>query len=397
MKKKISILITLIILSILGFALVFDSLYKSNVFAAGEEKVSKYNLGIASKAAYVCDYDTKTVIYAQNENAKLPIASMVKIMTLLLCYEHIGTGAMTLEDMVQISDNAASMGGSQAFLDANSQYKVNDLLKSIVIASANDSCVAMAEHICGSVEVFVDRMNQRAKELNMENTQFVNCTGLPAVGGYSSAKDVTSMLYELLKHKEYFLHSKIWMDKMIHKNNRETELTNTNKLSRFYEGCDGGKTGYTSEAGHCLSATAKRNNLRLISTVIGSSDSKTRFAEVSKLLNMGFANFENKVIVSADNNLEQGIKVNRGKKDCIEAKPEENISIFKARTDELKTIEVKQENAQLKAPVKKGDIIGKITVLYDGQAYKTVNIIACEDVLKKGYKDNIKDMFRYWC
>ncbi|HEY8390997.1 MAG TPA: D-alanyl-D-alanine carboxypeptidase, partial [Clostridia bacterium] len=223
-----------------------------------------------------------------------------------------------------------------------------------------------------------------------------NCTGLPAPGGYSCAKDVSTMLHELLKHKEYFLHSKIWMDKMIHKGGRETELTNTNKLSRFYEGCDGGKTGYTSEAGHCLSATAKRNNLRLISTVIGASDSKTRFAEVSKLFNMGFANYENKVIVSAENNLEKGVKVNRGKKDCVEVKPEENISIFKQKTDELKSIEVKQENNNIKAPVKKGDVVGKITVLYDGQPYKTVNIIACEDVAKKGYKDNVKDMFRYW-
>ena len=396
MKKKISILITLIVLSILGLVLVFDSLYKSNVFAFSEEKNSKVNLNITAKAAYVCDYDTKTVIYAQNENAKLPIASMVKIMTLLLCYERIDSGAMTLDDMITISDNAASMGGSQAFLDANSQYKVNDLLKSIVIASANDSCVAMAEHICGSVEGFVDRMNARAKELNMENTQFVNCTGLPAPGGYSCAKDVSTMLSELLKHKEYFTHSKIWMDKMIHKGGRETELTNTNKLSRFYDGCDGGKTGYTSEAGHCLSATARRNNLRLISTVIGGSDSKTRFAEVSKLLNMGFANYENKIVVSSENCLEQGIKVNRGKKDCVEAKPEENISIFKLKTDELKNIEVCQENNSLKAPVKKGDIIGTISVLYDGQPYKTVNIIASEDVGRKGYKDNVKDMFKYW-
>lgn len=394
MKKKISMLITLIILSIIGLVLVFDSLYKSNVFAVSEETGSKVN--ITSKAAYIYDYDTKTVIFSQNETARLPIASMVKIMTLLLCYEHIDSGKLTMDDMITVSDNAASMGGSQAFLDANSQYKVNDLLKSIVVASANDSCVAMAEHICGSVEGFVDRMNVRAKELNMENTHFVNCTGLPALGGYSCAKDVSTMLAELIKHKEYFLHSKIWMDKMIHKGGRETELTNTNKLSRFYDGCDGGKTGYTSEAGHCLSATAKRNNLRLISTVIGASDSKTRFAEVSKLFNIGFANYENKVVVSQENCLEQGIKVNRGKKDSVECKPEENISIFKKKTDELKNIEVKQENNNIKAPVKKGDILGTITVLYDGQHYKTVNIIASEDVGKKGYKDNVKDMFKYW-
>lgn len=392
MKRKIKIIISLTVLSILT---AFYFLKTGAAFAL-ENVEQKKPFDIKAKAAYLCDYDTKTVIYAYNENARLPIASMVKIMTLILCYEHLDSGAMTMDDLVTVSENAASMGGSQAFLGAGSQYKVSDLLKSIVVASANDSCVAMAEHICGSVEAFVQKMNEKAKELNLQNTNFVNCTGLPAEGAYSCAKDVSMMLCELIKHKEYFMHSKIWMDKIVHKGGRETELTNTNKLSRFYEGCDGGKTGYTTEALHCLSATAKRNNLRLISTVIGAPDSKTRFAEVSKLFNYGFANYENKVIVSSQNALDQGVEVIRGKKKLVQAKPEQDITIFKARAEELKSVEVKQENYKVRAPLKQGDVVGKITVYYDGQPYKTVNIIACEDVARKGYKDNIRDMFKHW-
>ena len=392
MKRKITAIISLMVLSILG------TLYflKGGAVLAIEAKEQKKALNISSKAAYVCDYDTQTVIYARNENARLPIASMVKIMTLILCYEHLDSGAMAMDDVITVSENAASMGGSQAFLEAHGQYKIEDLIKSIVMSSANDSCVAMAEHICGSVEGFVQKMNQKAKELNLQNTNFVNCTGLPAENSYSSAKDVSIMMAELIKHKEYFLHSRIWMDKIIHKGGRETELTNTNKLSRFYEGCDGGKTGYTTEALHCLCATAKRNNLRLISTVIGAPDSKTRFAEVSKLFNYGFANYENKILVSSQNPLEQGIEVIRGKKKILQIKPEQDIAIFKARTDELKSIEVKQENYTVKAPVKEGDIVGKITLIYGGQPYKSVNIIACENIDRKGYKDNIKDMFKHW-
>lgn len=389
MRKKHKILAFLMVLSIFTFYFL-----KTGAAFALTEKNKPFE--IKAKAAYLCDYDTQTVIYAYNENARLPIASMVKIMTLILCYEHIDSGAMTLDDMITVSENAASMGGSQAFLDAHSQYKVSDLLKSIVVASANDSCVALAEHICGSVEAFVQKMNQKAKELGLQNTNFVNCTGLPAENSYSCAKDVSMMLRELIKHKEYFLHSKIWMDKIVHKGGRETELTNTNKLSRFYEGCDGGKTGYTSEALHCLSATAKRNNLRLISTVIGAPDSKTRFAEVSKLFNFGFANYENKLLVSSQNTLEQGVEVTRGKKKTVQVKPEQDIAIFKARAEELKSVEVKQENYTVKAPVKAGDIVGKITVLYDGQPYKTVNLIACEDIGRKCYKDNIRDMLDKW-
>ncbi|HEY8444471.1 MAG TPA: D-alanyl-D-alanine carboxypeptidase family protein [Clostridia bacterium] len=388
MKRKFRFLTILMVLTIFTFYF----LKTGAAFAVEENRPFE----IKAKAAYLCDYDTQTVLYAYNENARLPIASMVKIMTLILCYEHIDSGGMTMDDMVTVSENAASMGGSQAFLDARSQYKVSDLLKSIVVASANDSCVALAEHICGSVEAFVQKMNQKAKELNLQNTNFVNCTGLPAEGSYSCAKDVSVMLGELIKHKEYFLHSKIWMDKIIHKGGRETELTNTNKLSRFYEGCDGGKTGYTTEALHCLSATAKRNNLRLIGTVIGAPDSKTRFAEVSKLFNYGFANYENKIIVSSQNAVEQGVEVIRGKKKYVQAKPEQDIAIFKARSDELKSVEVKQENYVVNAPVKEGDIVGKITVIYDGQPYKTVNLIACENIERKGYKDNIKDMLEKW-
>lgn len=375
---------------------VFSAVVKTSDIAKLVNANQDTSVSITAKAAYVKDFDSGTELFAYNGNVRLPIASMAKIMTLLLCYEHIDSGALTMNDSITVSENASSMGGSQAFLDANKQYKVSDLMKTIVITSANDSCVAMAEHISGSVETFVADMNQKALSLKMENTKFANCTGLPAPDSYSCAKDVATMMTELVKHKDYFLHSKIWMDKLVHHDGRETELTNTNKLSRFYDGCDAGKTGYTSEAGHCLSASAKRNDMRLISVVIGASDSKVRFAEISKLFNWGFANYENKLIVDCKNNLEKTLPVKRGKKAEVLARAKENIAIFKARKEELKDIKVCQENYKIKAPIKIGDVVGKITVMYDGQPFKSVDIIASEKVDKKGYKDIIKDMFDYW-
>lgn len=385
-----------IMFSLIGVLLIAGILVKTAVPAfvsAHDIQETTAPITQSSKAAYAMDADTKTVIYAHNENTRLPIASMVKIMTLLLCYEEIDNNRLSYDDNITVSQHAASMGGSQAFLDAGSEYKAGELIKSIVVSSANDSCVAMAEHICGSVEGFVDRMNAKAKELGMSNTNFVNCTGLPAENSYSCAKDVATMTAELIKHKGYFDFSKIWLDSIKHKDGRETELANTNKLVRFYNGCDGGKTGYTSEAGHCLSATAIRNNLRLIAVTIGAPDSKSRFAQVSSMLNNGFANYENKLLVSADKALDTPLKVSSGKKSTIAVKPSQNVSIFKAKNDELGSIEIVQNNYKVKAPVKEDDKVGEITVYKDGQVYKVVDLIAAESVEKMGYKDIVRKMF----
>ena len=247
-------------------------------------------LQIGAKSAYLMDFSTKTCLFSKEEDKRLPIASMCKIMTLLLAFEAIDAGALSFEEELMISERAASMGGSQVFLEANAKYPVKELIKSIVVCSANDSCVAMAEKIAGSEELFVEKMNARAVALGANNTLFANCTGLPKQPQYSCAKDVALMLKELLNHKEYYEFGKVWMDKFQHPEGRYTEISNTNKLVRFYDGCDGGKTGFTNEAGFCLAATAKRDNTRVISVVIGEENSAPRFEDVKTMFNYAFAN-----------------------------------------------------------------------------------------------------------
>ncbi|MGN0822839.1 MAG: D-alanyl-D-alanine carboxypeptidase family protein, partial [Candidatus Gallimonas sp.] len=230
------------------------------------------------KSAYLCDFDTGTVVYRQNETERLPIASMCKIMTLLLSFEAVDDGALSYDEQIVISDRAAGMGGSQVFLDANLAYSAEQLMKSVAVCSANDSCVALAERIAGSEEAFVEKMNARARELGAENTLFANCTGLPREPQYSCAQDVSVMLRALLTHGKYYEFSKVWLEDFAHPDGRTTSMTNTNKLIRFYKGCDGGKTGYTAQAGFCLASTAKRGDTRLVSVVIGAESSDKRFS-----------------------------------------------------------------------------------------------------------------------
>ncbi|MDR0856682.1 MAG: D-alanyl-D-alanine carboxypeptidase [Clostridiales bacterium] len=345
-----------------------------------------------AKAAYLIDVGTGTPLAAHNERAHYPIASMVKIMTVLLSLEHIESGKLGFDSEITVSQNAASMGGSQAFLDANATYKVDNLLRSIVVASANDSCVAMAEQIAGSTEGFVDAMNQRAKELQMPDTNFVNCTGLPKEGGYSCAKDVAAMMRALAKHQDYFRYSTVWMDDFTHPGGRITGLTNTNKLVRFYEGCDGGKTGFTSEAKFCLAATAKRNGLRLVSVVIGADDSKTRFAEVSRLLNTGFAGYENKVLYQKGQVLEKTAAVENGKQESVKVRVADDVGVFGARGKAAEGVTTQETLNTLKAPVKAGDVVGTVVAAKDGAVVAQSDLVADAAVEKRGFKDNWRDV-----
>ena len=243
---------------------------------------------ISAKSALLLDYASNTVIYSKNADEKLPIASMTKLASLSIILDAIDKGAVKENDMVTVSETAAAVGGSSAFLDAGSSYKVSDLIKTVIIASANDSCVALAEHIAGSEDVFVARMNKLAKNLGLENTNFKNATGLPDKEHYSTAHDMAKIYRTVCNHRLYKKYSKIWMEDFIHPSGRKTGLVNTNRLIRSYEGIEGGKTGYTDAAKFCLTASASRGSTRLISVVIGANDSKTRFNETSSLLNFGF-------------------------------------------------------------------------------------------------------------
>ena len=317
-------------------------------------------------------------------------------MTLLLSFEALDANEISLDEEIVVSANAAGMGGSQVFLEQNGRYKISELLKSITVASANDASVAMAERLCGSEHSFVEKMNERASELGMNNTFFVNCTGLPKSGQYSCAKDVSKMFSELIKHKEYFTFSQIWMDKIEHREGRVTEISNTNKLIRFYEGCDSGKTGYTSEAGHCLCASAVRNGMRLISVVISAPDSKTRFNEVSSMFNYGFANYTNKILIDNACPLELSVNVENGKRDTVSVIAENPVYLF-SHKNQKRSVEIDFiPDKDVKAPVYKGELVGRLSVYENGVEIASVNVLANEDVLEKTYFDCIFDIAENW-
>lgn len=347
-----------------------------------------------NSSSLLMDFASGTVIHELNAYQRRPIASMVKIMTLLRAYESIASGKASLEDDVTISQRAADMGGSQAFLDAGSVHKLKNLIKTIIVASANDSCVAVAEHISGSVENFVDSMNKRAGELGLKDTNFVNCTGLPATNQYSCARDVATMMRTLIStESNYFEYSKIWMEDFVHPGGRVTGLTNTNRLIRFYQGCDGGKTGYTNEAKHCLCATAKRGETRLIAVVVGAPDSQTRFKEVSDLLNYGFGNYESKVMLAKDG-LEE-IQIKSGVKEALKIAPAEQLALF-GKKGETKG-ELVIDLHDVKAPVKKGDAVGyALIVAPDGSVLAKTDIVALEDIEKQSFFDTVRDILGQW-
>ena len=380
-----------------------------NLYVAKAEKVEKYvlncmefakindtqSLQTQGKASYLMDFDSQTVIYAKNERERLPIASMCKIMTLLLSFEALEREDFKLDDEICISERAASMGGSQVFLEAHAKYPVKELIKSIIVCSANDSCVAMAEKISGSENIFVEKMNEKAKELGCTDTLFANCTGLPKEPQYSCAKDVAIMLKSLLNHELYFELGKVWMDKFEHPGGRYTEITNTNKLVRFYDGCDGGKTGFTNEAGFCLAATAKRDNMRVISVVIGEKTSGERFDDVRTMFDYAFANYTVVPIFQSKQPLEEKVYVNGGKKESIGAYPQRDVFIFVKR-GEKGDVTFEKRIEPLRAPIKKEDKIGELILFRDGVELKRVDLLAKEDVKAASVMDRLKKIARNW-
>ena len=348
------------------------------------------------KSAYLIDYATGEVLYSRNETEKLPIASMVKIMTANLTLEAIERGELSLDDDVVVSENAANMGGSQVFLDKDSTHKVGDLLRSVIVASANDSCVALAEHISGSVENFVSMMNARAKELGAENTHFANCTGLPAPGGYSCAKDCATMFCALIKHPVFFEYANVWMEDYKHPSGRTTSISNTNKLVRFYKGCDGGKTGFTNEAKFCLTATAKRGDMRVVAVVIGADSSKNRNAAVSNMFDYAFANFENKVLQKANEPINNNVEVLGGKSKSVVLGVENDLTAFAKKNDDTECLVKFDLPRTMKAPLNVGDAVGKAYVVKNGVVIKEVPIVVKEAVERRSFFDAIKDATKNW-
>ena len=368
MKSKFSVLF--LFMALLTFLSAITGL-TSKVFA---EEI-KIEIPIESDSAYLIHPESGRVLFSKNEEKRLPIASMCKIMTLLLTFEEIDNENLSLEDNIPISQNAMNMGGSQVFLESGASYKAKDLIKSIIVASANDSCVAIAEKIAGSEDLFVNLMNKKAQDLDMINTNFVNCTGLPKNGQFSCAKAVATMFFNLLKHKDFITFSSIWMDQIKHPGNRVTEISNTNKLIKFYNGCDSGKTGYTSEAEHCLCASAIRNGLRLISVIIKAPNSKTRFKEASDLFNYGFANYVLKKIIDKKDYLDCNPTIKLSKIDNIKTIASEDYVIL-LKKNEKRLFNVEYEiNENLKAPIDKNSVIGNLTIYENGIEVKRIDIL----------------------
>ena len=353
------------------------------------------NVDISAKSACLIDYASGQVLYEKEATTHLPVASMVKMMTVLLTLEEIDNGNLTLDTMITTSENASGMGGSQVFIDPYVEYRTEDLLKGVIMASANDASVALAEHISGSEKAFVNKMNTRAKELGMNDTNYSNCTGLPAPEQYSCAKDSATVLKAVVGHELYHKYSTIWMDELVHPSGRKTELVNTNRLIRYYDGCDGGKTGSTNEAGCCLSASAKRGNMRLISVIVGAKNSQTRFNECSSLFNYGFANFENREILSSE--LSVGtMPVSKGKAETAELYASESFSVVIPKGDNGE-YEVSYElPTKISAPTKAGDIVGKAIISKDGTIVKEIPVIVKADIEKLSYKDCIDRVIAKW-
>lgn len=354
------------------------------VFAEGNT-----DLGLNAKSAILMEESTGNILYESNPDERLPIASVTKVMTMLLIMEALDSGKISLDDMVTVSENAMSYGGSTMFLETGEQLTVNDMLKGIAVASANDGCVAMAEHLAGSESAFVDMMNEKAKELGMENTHFMNTNGLDEDDHYSSARDVAIMSRELMKHETIFNYTSIWMDTL---RGGKFQLANTNKLIRFYDGANGLKTGSTSKALCCLSAAAKRNDMQLIAVVLGAPTSAERFASAKSLLDYGFANYAVNTQITAGDEV-QKIAVEKGvdKEVGVVAGDSCSTLVKKGQEDNI-TKEIKIDE-MITAPIEAGQKIGTMTISRDGEVIADIDLNASSAVEKKGIGLIIKDFF----
>lgn len=363
--------------------------------AASMEERAPFEMNCAS--ALLVEPDSGQIVFEKNADEKRAVASVTKIMSILLTVEAIENGRIALTDQVVISANAAGMGGSQVLLDAGETQTVDILLKSMIVGSANDATVALAEHIAGSVQVFVDRMNQRASELGMENTHFVNTTGLPAEGHYTTARDVARMAIELAGHELYYRYSTIWLDEVVHESGRSTSLTNTNRLIRLYEGCDGIKTGSTNEAGYCMAATAKRGEMRLIAVVLGADTGKERFNIASEMLDYGFANYRRYPVTEKGARVRGGLPVTGGSSDEVPLMIAEDLTLLLKRGEEEKVKLQANLPEAAAAPINAGDAIGYVDVLLGERVVGQVRVVAAESVGRQSFRDGFLKMLRNWC
>ncbi len=365
--KKILILISLFIFS-------------NKVFAEG--------IDLVAPSGILMEYTTGKILYEKNSHEKMAPASMTKIMTLLLTFEALENNEISLDEEVYISNNASSMGGSQVYLDPNTKIKLEELIKAIVIASANDAAVAMAERISGTVDNFVNKMNTKARELGCVDTNFVNVHGLDDSNHYTTAYDMALMARELLRYDDVLKYTTIYESYLNKPDGTSIWMVNTNKLIKYYNGLDGLKTGYTKTAGYCLTSTAKRNDMRLITVLMNEESSKIRNEETVKLLDYGFSNYKIKTILNDSDDI-GSISIFNSKKEIYELKLKESATNLEG-VNENNIYSYNINIDEVKAPLKIGDKVGILNIISNNKVIKTIDITVKENV----YKANIFDLFK---
>ena len=348
-----------------------------------------------AKSAIMIEASTGEILFQKNKDEKLAPASMTKMMSMLLIMEEIENGNLKWNEMITTSEKASSMGGSQIFLKVGEKMTVEDLLKGVAIASGNDAVVALAERVSGSEEQFVKRMNIRAKDLGLKNTNFINATGLTADNHYSSAYDMSLIAKELVKHEKILEFTSTYEDYLRKDTKSPFWLVNTNRLVRFKEGVDGLKTGFTDEAGYCLTATMKKDNMRLITVVMKEENTSKRSADTTKMLDYGFNIYMIQTILDEKTTIEKK-KVELGKTLTTEIVPKENITILNKKSDDQKNITYKTNINKIIAPVKKGDKVGTIDIIEDNNIISTIDATVKEDISKANiltiYLRNLKEI-----
>lgn len=348
-------------------------------FAEGE------NIVVSSKSAILMDVSSGQILYEKSSHEKLPPASVTKVMTMLLIMEAIENGKVKIDDKVQVSENASSMGGSQIFLEQGDNQKVDDLIKAIAVASANDACVAMAEHVAGTVEEFVSMMNDKAQSLGMNDTHFSNTNGLPADNHYTSAYDIAIMSRELLKHEAISKYLTIWMDQVVvGKKNVTVGLANTNKLVKHYDGTTGVKTGFTKEAKYCLSASAKRGDTHLLAVTLGAETTGERFKDATSLLNYGFVNYESVKICKKDDIISK-IESDKAESRVSNLVAKEDLYVLIKKGDSKEFTKKITLAQKISLPVKKGTTLGALEVYNKDKLIGKINLINNCDINKASY------------
>ena len=385
MKKNKQIILKLSLI-IFGAIISFVFLFSNQTITANASFTTSANC----KSAVLIEKNSKQVLYENASHEKLPIASVTKLMTVLLTLEHIDNGSISLDDKVMVSSNASGMGGSQIFLDSDNEYVLGELLKSVIVASANDSSVALAEYIAGSENNFVRMMNERAKELDMLDTNYANCTGLPSAEGYSSAYDQALVLKEVLDYDIYHTYSSIWFEDFTHPSGRTTQMANTNKLSRYYDGCIGGKTGSTNQAKYCLAVGANRNDMSLISVVLGADSSQERFKYASDLLNYGFENYESKTLFSNKNLEGKTIKI-KGMDRATRLTAERDYTLVSKISEDV-NFSLNFNLPSMLTSVKQNQVVGNVEIIVDGVVVDKINILALDSHREANVWDYFKEI-----